>query len=319
MSTYSVSGFAKLYDLNAVKAQLAGMQERESPALRRLYDTMIRKGDTRWLTGPTTETDLDALAQICPNFELVVRDLKKYIALALYGNQPFNFMPILLAGDPGVGKTHFARLLASYLKTEYQYISMASVSAGFILSGSASTWAGAKTGKVASALVNGSVANPLILLDEMDKASGSHQHDPLGSLYQLFERDTAKGFVDEFLDVPLDASNVIWVGTANNLKSIPAPILSRMAVYEVPAPTSAQAAVIVGNLYSRLIEENGWQFDPVLSDDVISKLATVSPREMRKQILDALGSARLSGRTAIIPEDVELRARTGARSIGFHA
>ena len=205
------------------------------------------------------------------------------------------------------------------MKTEYQYISMASVSAGFILSGSASTWAGAKTGKVASALVNGSVANPLILLDELDKASGSHQHDPLGSLYQLFERDTAKSFVDEFLDVPLDASNVIWVGTANNLNSIPAPILSRMAVYEVPAPTSAQAAVIVGNLYSRLLEENGWQFDPVLSDDVISKLATVSPREMRKQILDALGSARLSGRTAIIPEDVELRVRTGARSIGFHS
>jgi ATP-dependent Lon protease len=115
-------------------------------------------------------------------------------------------MPILLLGGPGVGKTHFAKRLARIMQTDCELISMNALSAGFVITGSSASWRGAKCGKVAERLVRGQFANPVMVLDEVEKATGSSQSDPLAALYQLLEPETSCAFRDEFIDVDIDAS-----------------------------------------------------------------------------------------------------------------
>jgi len=238
--------------------------------------------------------------------------------LARAGGAGVNVMPVLLLGDPGVGKTHFGKRLAAALGTEFEFISMNALSAGFVITGSSSTWRGAKCGKVAERLVRGKFANPVVLLDEVEKASGSTQSDPMAALYQLLEPETSRAFHDEFIDVDLDASQVFWVLTANSLDGIPTALLSRMAVYEVPPPSPELAAAIAKNVYAGLLRElklNGVEEE--LPDSVLDRLATVSPRDMRKMLLDALGFAVAAGRSALLPEDLRLKSESGRRKIGF--
>ena len=111
------------------------------------------------------------------------------------------------------------------------------MTAGWLLSGSSSQWKGAKPGKVFEALVDGQYANPVMVVDEIDKASADAQYDPLGALYSLLEHDTAQTFIDEFAEVAIDASQVIWIMTANDERGIPEPILNRMNVFEIEAPS----------------------------------------------------------------------------------
>ena len=149
----------------------------------------------------------------------------------------------LLLGQPGIGKTHFAKQLAKLLGTGMSLVPMSSMTAGWLLSGSSSQWKGAKPGKVFQALVEGEYANPVMVVDEIDKAASDAQYDPLGALYSLLEHDTAQSFTDEFAEVAIDASQVIWVTTANDERSIPRPILNRMNVFQIEAP-DAEAALV---------------------------------------------------------------------------
>ena len=166
---------------------------------------------------------------------------------------------MLLLGPPGIGKTHFARKLADLLGTGMSLVPMSSMTAGWLLSGASSQWKGAKPGKVFEALVDGQYANPVIVVDEIDKASADAQYDPLGALYSLLEHDTAGAFMDEFAEVAIDASQVIWIMTANDERCIPEPILNRMNVFEIeaPSPEAARAdrAQPVRVAFAR---EHGW-------------------------------------------------------------
>ncbi len=141
---------------------------------------------------------------------------------------------------------------------------MSSMTAGWLLSGSSSQWKGSKPGKVFEALVDGQYANPVIVVDEIDKASADAQYDPLGSLYSLLEHDTAQSFVDEFADVPIDASQVIWITTANRESAIPDPILNRMNVFEIAPPSPEAARKIAAHLYRGIRSEHDWgqRFEP---------------------------------------------------------
>ena len=169
------------------------------------------------------------------------------------------------------------------------------------------------------ALVNGDYANPVIVVDEIDKVSGDSQYDPLGSLYTLLEHDTACDFVDEFAEVPIDASEVVWIATANEARSIPEPILNRMNVYVIEPPDLDGARRIAQSIYDELRREHAWgrAFPPTLNGDCLDRLARLKPREMRRVLLAAVGNARLGNRSEIGPDDiVEDRAAKKAR-IGF--
>jgi ATP-dependent Lon protease len=199
------------------------------------------------------------------------------------------------------------------------FVSMSSMTAGWVLSGASSQWKGARPGKVFETLVDGTYANPVMVVDEIDKASrGEHAYDPLGALYSLLEHDTAADFTDEFAEVPIDASQVIWIATANDDHAIPDPILNRVNVYEVKAPDRDAARAIALRLYTRLRAGHRWgeRFPDEPSDAVLDRMADLAPREMRRAWTAAFGNARLAGRDAVEPGD--LPAASAKRApIGF--
>ena len=321
-SPISIAGFKDVYHIPRIEEALSELQELGSganEALRATYTKMIRTGGQRFVIKPSALPDIDGLIQELPNFEEPLEDIRKQLALCLSSEDPLELEPMLLLGDPGIGKTHFARRLAKLLGTGYNFIGMSSLTAGWILSGASAQWKNAKPGKVFDALVNGDYANPVIVVDEIDKASGDSQYDPLGSLYTLLEHDTACDFVDEFAEVPIDASEVVWIATANDSRSIPEPILNRMNVYAIDPPDTEGSRRIAQSIYDELRAEHAWgrAFPPQLGGESLDRLARLKPREMRRVMLAAFGNAKLDGRSEVRPEDVvEDRVAKKAR-IGF--
>lgn len=307
-----------IYSMKAVESAQERARALKSPELEAFYESMLELGAERFVTTPSSTDALEPLYDDCPNFGEVLDDLTRYLGLSIAGGAGINVMPVLLLGEPGVGKTHFGKRLATVLGTEFEFIGMNALSAGFVITGSSSTWKGAKCGKVAERLVRGKFANPVVLLDEVEKATGSTQSDPMAALYQLLEPETSRAFHDEFIDVDLDASQVFWVLTANSLEGIPPALLSRMAIYEIPSPTPEQAAGIATRVYVGLLHELKLQhMGEELPGGVLDKLSEVSPREMRKALLDGLGFAVAAGRDSLAPEDVRLKADPCKRRIGF--
>jgi len=306
-----------IYDVAAIERALEEASGNRNEALAALYEKMRQRGGGRFLVRPSGADQVDDLYDRCPNFADVIDDIRKQLALAVAGSEPLQFTPILLLGEPGIGKTHFARELARQLGTGHEFVSMSALTAGWVLSGSSSQWNNAKPGKVAHTLVHGDFANPIVVLDEIDKAGGDSRYDPMGALYGLLEHDTAKAFKDEFVDIDIDASHILWVTTANDERGIPEPILNRMNVYEVPRPDFAASLSIAGALYREMVGEHDWGFPDEPDDSVLERLASLPPRDMRKRLLSAFGSAKLAGRNWLEGSDFD-QARSGrSRKIGF--
>jgi ATP-dependent Lon protease len=301
-----------------VERKLAKLAAREHENLRSTYERKLERGPERFQVKPSGVPEMAALYEQLPNFADALDDIKRHVALAQDASDGIEITPMLLLGPPGIGKTHFARQLAELLGTGMCLVPMSSMTAGWLLSGASSQWKGAKPGKVFEALVDGQYANPVLVVDEIDKASADAQYDPLGALYGLLEHDTAETFMDEFAEIAIDASQVVWIMTANDERCIPEPILNRMNVFEIEAPSHEQARSIARNLYRAIRGEHGWgtRFGEEPADDVLDCLAELAPREMRRALMTGFGNARLAQRDAIAPEDLP-KSGSGKTKIGF--
>lgn len=314
-----VAAFKEVYQTQRIEGALEDLGQSANEALRSTYERMIKAGGDRFAVKPASLPDMDVLYEGLPNFSDVLDDVRKQLALCVGTEDRLEMTPMLLLGAPGIGKTHFAKRLSALLGTGYGFVGMSSLTAGWILSGASSQWKNAKPGKVFETLVHGDYANPVIVVDEIDKAGGDAQYDPLGALYTLLEHDTAREFIDEFAEVPIDAGDVIWVATANDARSIPEPILNRMNVYEIAAPDAEGARRIAGAIYSEIRESHQWgaAFPSVLDDDALDRVAAISPREMRRALLSAFGTARLAKRDAIVADDIDCDRNGKKQRIGF--
>lgn len=314
-----IAGFTSIYSPKEVQVALNDLNPEANQDLRSLYEKMLRRGEARFIIKAQGSALLDRLNEMSPNFSLVTESIRRSLALAEAGQEALSFTPLLLLGETGIGKTHFARNLASLLGTGYELVPMSSLTAGWVLSGSSSQWKNAKPGKVASTLIDGKYANPVVIIDEVDKASGGDHYDPLGALYQLLETETAREFRDEFVGVPVDASNILWITTANDEGRIPKPILNRLNVFQIAPPDEAQSFAIAKSVYAATLAEHpSSKFDPELTQDVLAKLAKLPARDMKKLLLDALGTAAMAGRRNLCPEDIHFSKRgSEKRRIGF--
>jgi len=319
LGTIAIAGFKQIYSTGRVESALDELPANASDALRATYEKMLKAGGERFSVKPGGMPDFERLRQELPNFGEVLDDLRKQLALCLETEDPLELPPMLLLGEPGIGKTHFARRLSQLLGTGYGFVSMSSLTAGWVLSGASSQWRNARCGKVFETLVNGDYANPVMVVDEIDKASADSQYDPLGALYGLLEHDTAREFVDEFAEVPVDCSDLIWVATANDAARIPDPILNRMNVYEIPTPDAVGARRIAQRLYAEIRESHAWgaRFPEEADDAVLQRLASVAPREMRRTLMGAFGNAKLRGSDEIAVGDLPSDRSIRRAKIGF--
>jgi ATP-dependent Lon protease len=317
--TIPIAGFKDVYDVPAVEKALQELSPSSNEALRAVYEKMLRLGGQRFTVKPSALPDMDPLFEDLPNFAEVLEDIRKHLALCIDSNDSIELPPMLLLGEPGIGKTHFARKLAELLGTGFGFVPMSSLTAGWVLSGASSQWKNAKPGKVFDTFLNGDYANPVIVVDELDKAASDGQYDPLGALYELLELDTATRFVDEFVELPIDASGTVWLATANDASRIPEPVLNRMAVYEIESPDDAGARRIAQTLYSEIRNGHDWgkRFPEMPSDATLEKLASMAPREMRRAIQSAFGTAKIAGRTDVLPDDVQAPRGSRRQKIGF--
>jgi ATP-dependent Lon protease len=192
-------------------------------------------------------------------------------------------------------------------------------SAGLV--GTADFWSNSKAGLVFNILTKENCGNPIVVLDEIDKANVNAQYNPLNSLYNLLENTSAKSFSDESLpDLPLDASKITWILTANSKESIPEAILSRVRVFKIPKPNLEQARTIAVRIYNGILNESDLlksKFDSNLSDEVINHVAHLSPRRVKLAIETALGKAAIAKRGTLTINDFDIKQNVVEKKIGF--
>lgn len=313
-----IAHMRSVYRVTDVERRLDKLPQKEHEHLRATYERMLERGPERFQVKPSGLPVMESLYDELPNFGEALDDVKRQLALCEDSRDALEITPMLLLGPPGIGKTHFARRIAQLLGTGMGFVPMSSLTAGWVLSGASSQWKGARPGKVFETLVDGQYANPVMVVDEIDKVAAESAYDPLGALYSLLEHDTAGNFTDEFAEVPIDASQVIWVATANDERAIPEPILNRMNVYSVPAPDRDAARRIALRLYTAIRSEHDWgaRFDPEPGEAVLERFSDMAPREMRRAWMTAFGNAKLEHRCRVELRDLpEAGAKKAA--IGF--
>lgn len=228
--------------------------------------------------------------------------------------EDFHVTPILLLGDPGIGKTYLAMQLAEALGVATEKISAGGAQGGFQLTGAHSGWNDARPGSLITLLAEGMSASPVVVIDEVDKIVDA-RYPVLPVLLDLLESDTARSFKDEFFEIQFDASRIIFVLTANSLEGVPAPLLSRVEVFNVPRPEPEQRLRIIQSVAKqlRLKTKRQIRIDPS-TGEMLADRTDIDLRKTTRLVKEAFTRAMLSGETVaklLIPK------LEGRRTIGF--
>lgn len=246
----------------------------------------------------------DKLAGLHPHFGEVIEFVRSHVMLSRVSAKPLRIPPILLFGEPGLGKSHFSRDLAAALGTVCHLCSMDSSVSNATLLGLDRKWSNSAPGVLFDQLCLGDCANPVILLDELDKVGRSSKDDPLAPLHSLLEPSTSTQVRDASMNVEFDASLVTWIATANHVLSLPASLRSRFREFRIDHPNAEQAITLAFSVARSVIEKTAPSGFSPPKRAVMLKLAHLTAREIYQVVEQAIGKAVLNQRTTIELRDL---------------
>lgn len=261
--------------------------------------------------------NLQKLRQAHPHFSEVVELIQAQINLARLQCKTLHLPPLLLSGPPGVGKTHFALALQKALDRPLVRHGMDSDRGSSSLLGSERNWANTHPGIVFEQVCLSDRADPIVVLDEIDKAGRTLQYqDPLAPLHSLLEPLTAKRVGDISVGMSFDARHILWIATANNPSNLQESLLSRFEHFRIREPEAADAISMAQAIAKAVIEDltvPSFQ-DPERS--IALALAHLTPREQHQVLRQAVARAVSNGRSHLALHDLPTWTRDSDKNPG---
>lgn len=261
--------------------QAMGNSAAESAVLRTYIEIML---DIPWEKLSEDSMDLEEAEYILEEDHYGLKKVKERVLEYLAAramSQKKDAAILCLVGPPGTGKTSIARSIARATHKEYVRLSLGGVRDESEIRGHRKTYVGAMPGRIVAAVRQAKVRNPLMLLDEVDKVGKDQRGDTASALLEVLDGEQNEHFRDHYLEVPLDLSDVLFIATANDLSTIPKPLLDRMEIIEVSSYSENEKFHIAKNyLVKKQMEANGLTSKEIVwKDDALRLLIDSYTRE----------------------------------------
>ena len=258
-----------------------GMNSGESSVIRGYIETLL---EMPWDKASKDSKDIERAKEILEadhyGLEKVKERILEFLSVRILtkkGDSPI----LCLVGPPGTGKTSIARSIAKALDKKYVRISLGGVRDEAEIRGHRRTYIGAMPGRIANGIRTAGVKNPLMLLDEIDKLSSDYKGDTASAMLEVLDGEQNVKFRDHYIEIPLDLSEVLFIATANDVQTIPRPLLDRMELIEITSYTENEKFHIAKeHLWMKQVEKNGLNPEKIsITDEALRKVISGYTRE----------------------------------------